>query len=1043
MGCGLVFLNVLLLTAGASGQLAITPSSVNFGSVAIGSSVSQSVVVNNSGRWALTIFQATESGTGFSLSGLNTPLTLAPGQSVSFTETFAPQSGGSLTGNLSLAYSLRYFIARDGHHSTTATIPLTGTGITSGQLTPNPSSVNFGNVQVGTNQTQSVTLTNSGGTSLTISAAAASGSGFSISGLSLPLTLSAGQSSSFSVLFSPTTPGAASGTVRITSTGSDSNLTIPLSGTGVAQGALTANPTSLAFGNVQDGTSKSLSETLTNTGGSSLTISAASSSLSAFTLTGLSLPLTLTAGQSTSFTVLFSPTASGAINGTATIISTGSDSNLTIPLSGTGVAQGKLAANPASLAFGNVQIGNNLSLSETLTNSGGMSLTISAATASGAGFSLSGLTLPVTLSAGQSTSFTVNFAPTASGATTGNISVTSNGGNPNLSIPLTGTGVTQGALTANPTSLAFGNVQVGNNSSLPETLTNSGGTSLTISAASASGAGLSLSGLSLPLTLTAGQSTSFTVLFAPTAGGAVSGSLSIISTGSDSSLTVPLSGTGVAQGALAPNPTSLAFGNVQVGNKASLSETLTNSGGTSLTISAATASGAGFSLSGLSLPLTLSAGQSTSFTVLFAPTASGAVSGSLSITSTGSDSSLTIALSGTGVTQGMLAANPASLAFGNVPEGSSSSLSQTLTNSGGTSLTISAATASGTGFSLSGLTLPVTLSAGQSTSFTVIFAPTISGAASGNLSITSNGGNPSLSIPLSGTGVAPGTLAANPTSLAFGNVQIGNSTNLSETLSNTGGTSVTISQANVTGAVFSTSGLNVPVTLTAGQSVTFTATFAPTGAGAVSGTLSVISNASNSTLNVALSGTGTAPGTLAVSPTTLSFGNVAVGSSAALNGSLTASGASVTVTSASISNGEFGLSGISLPATLGAGQSAAFTITFTPQASGATSGTLSFVSNASNSPATETMTGTGTAATQHTVDLTWNSSSGAVGYNIYRGMANGGPYTMINSSLDGSTSYVDNTVVSGQTYYYVATAVNSEAQESGYSNVAQAVIPNP
>jgi fibronectin type 3 domain-containing protein len=144
-----------------------------------------------------------------------------------------------------------------------------------------------------------------------------------------------------------------------------------------------------------------------------------------------------------------------------------------------------------------------------------------------------------------------------------------------------------------------------------------------------------------------------------------------------------------------------------------------------------------------------------------------------------------------------------------------------------------------------------------------------------------------------------------------------------------------------------------------------------------------------------------------------------------------------------MSNGEFGLSGISLPATLGAGQSAAFTVTFTPQASGATSGTLSFVSNASNSPATETLTGTGTAATQHTVDLTWNSSSGAVGYNIYRGTVNGGPYSVINSSLDGSTSYIDNTVTSGQTYYYVATAVNSEGQESGYSNVAQAVIPNP
>jgi fibronectin type 3 domain-containing protein len=50
---------------------------------------------------------------------------------------------------------------------------------------------------------------------------------------------------------------------------------------------------------------------------------------------------------------------------------------------------------------------------------------------------------------------------------------------------------------------------------------------------------------------------------------------------------------------------------------------------------------------------------------------------------------------------------------------------------------------------------------------------------------------------------------------------------------------------------------------------------------------------------------------------------------------------------------------------------------------------------------------------------------------------------MINASLDSTTSYTDNTVVSGQTYYYVTTAVNSQSQESGYSNQATAVIPNP
>src|SRR5208283_1204662 len=119
---------------------------------------------------------------------------------------------------------------------------------------------------------------------------------------------------------------------------------------------------------------------------------------------------------------------------------------------------------------------------------------------------------------------------------------------------------------------------------------------------------------------------------------------------------------------------------------------------------------------------------------------------------------------------------------------------------------ISAATASGTGFSLSGLSLPLTLTAGQNTSFTVLFDPTVSGAASGSVSITSNGSNPSLSISLSGTGVTQGTLTANPTSLAFGSVQVGNSTNLSETLTNMGGSAVTISQANLTGAMFSISG---------------------------------------------------------------------------------------------------------------------------------------------------------------------------------------------------------------------------------------------
>ncbi len=488
---------------------------------------------------------------------------------------------------------------------------------------------------------------------------------------------------------------------------------------------------------------------------------------------------------------------------------------------------------------------------------------------------------------------------------------------------------------------------------------------------------------------------------------------------------------------------SLNFGAVLIGSSKTLPDTITNNTTASVTISSIQGLGSGFKVTGITPPLVLATGQAASFSVQFQPTASGDPTVTISFDGPNAQPYASLSASGTAVTDGILSPNPASLAFGSVQVGNNTSLSETLTNTGGSSLTISAATASGTGFSLSGLSLPLTLAAGQSTSFNVLFAPTTSGAASGSVSITSNGSNPSLSIPLSGTGVTQGTLTANPTSLAFGSVQVGNSASLSETLKNTGGSSVTITQASSSAAAFSISGLNLPVTLTANQSVTFTATFAPTSAGAASGNLSVASNASNSTLTIALSGTGTAAGTLAVSPTSLSFGNVTVGSSSPLSGSLTASGASVTVSSASLNNGEFALSGITLPTTLAAGKSAPFTVTFTPQTSGASSASLTFSSNASNSPTVQTMTGTGTAPTQHTVDLTWNASSGAVGYNLYRGTVSGGPYTMISTSLDSTTAYTDSTVVSGQTYYYVATAVDGSGDESGYSNQATAVIPTP
>jgi hypothetical protein len=82
------------------------------------------------------------------------------------------------------------------------------------------------------------------------------------------------------------------------------------------------------------------------------------------------------------------------------------------------------------------------------------------------------------------------------------------------------------------------------------------------------------------------------------------------------------------------------------------------------------------------------------------------------------------------------------------------------------------------------------------------------------------------------------------------------------------------------------------------------------------------------------------------------------------------------------------------------------------------------------------------APVAHSVNLAWTAStSSPAGYNIYRGTQPTGPFTKINPSLEPATVYPDNSVVSGKTYYYATTAVDSSGVESGYSNMAQAIIP--
>jgi hypothetical protein len=254
--------------------------------------------------------------------------------------------------------------------------------------------------------------------------------------------------------------------------------------------------------------------------------------------------------------------------------------------------------------------------------------------------------------------------------------------------------------------------------------------------------------------LTPGQTGSFNVQYAPQSTGNASGTVSIVSNAPNSPATVTLSGTG-AQAGISLTPTSASFGSVVSGNTNSQTIQVKNSGTSSLTISQATVTGAGFSVSGLTLPLTLAPGQSGNFNVQFAPQSAGNVSGVVSIVSNAPNSPATVALSGTGVAATYtLGLSPSSLNFGSITDGTSTSQGFTVTNTGNSNVSISGLTVTGSGYSIVSGSGAVTLSPNQSTPVSVQFAPTTAGTANGSVNIVSNATSPAA-VSLSGTGTAP------------------------------------------------------------------------------------------------------------------------------------------------------------------------------------------------------------------------------------------------------------------------------------------------
>ena len=516
-----------------------------------------------------------------------------------------------------------------------------------------------------------------------------------------------------------------------------------------------------------------------------------------------------------------------------------------------------------------------------------------------------------------------------------------------------------------PTSLTFGNQNVNTTSAAQSvTLTNSGTGALTITSivASAPYAQTNTCGASLA----AGANCSISVTFTPTVTGSQPGTITVTDNATGSPQTVNLTGTGAAS-SVSFAPTSLAFGNQNLNTtSAAQTVTLTNSGTAALNITsiAASAPYAQTNTCGASL----AAGANCSISVTFTPTVTGSLPGTITVTDNATGSPQTVNLTGTGAASSVSFA-PTSLAFGNQNVNTTSAAqSVTLTNSGTGALTITSIVASAPYAQTN--TCGASVAAGANCSINVTFTPTATGSLPGTITVTDNATGSPQTVNLTGTGTASSASFA-PTTLAFGNQNL-NTTSAAQTvtLTNSGTAALNITSIAASAPYAQTN--TCPASLAAGANCSISVTFTPTAVGSLPGTISVTDNATGSPQTVTLTGSGTtvAAPAVSLSATSLTFASQQLNTtSAAQTVTLTNSGTALLNLTSILPSGDYAQTNTCGPS-LAAAANCSINVSFTPTATGTRTGAITITDNATGSPHSVNLSGTGSSALTSSIKLT-------------------------------------------------------------------------
>ena len=643
--------------------------------------------------------------------------------------------------------------------------------------------------------------------------------------------------------------------------------------------------------------------------------------------------------------------------------------------------------SPTSLAFASTPLGSTTAAQVvTIKNTGTAAVSLASETITGinaSSFVKSATTCGASLAVSASCTVSVEFKPAAAGALTASLSVADSATGSPQPVSLSGTGTSPLSVSVSPASLTFASTAVGFASAAQVvTVKNTGTTAVNLSSETITGTNASSflkSATTCSASLAAGASCTVSIEFKPASAGSLTASLSIADNASGSPQLVSLAGTGTSGAATFTfSPASMTFPATSL-NATSAAQvlTITNTSSIAATVSSYVFSGTNaseFSISSRTCNTALAAKASCTISIVFKPTVAGAATAKLVATDSAAGSPQSVPLSGTGTaaSQATFTFSPTSLTFSTTNLNATSAAQVlTITNTSSVAATVSSYIFSGTNaseFAISTKTCGTSLASKASCTISIVFKPTVAGAATAKLVATDSAAGSPQSVSLSGTGASQPTIAFSPTSLTFPTTNL-NASSAAQvlTISNTSTAVVSVSSYTFSGtnaSEFAISTKTCNTSLAAGAKCTISIVFKPTAAGAATAKLVATDSAAGSPQSVTLSGTGASQATISFSPASITFPTtrVSVASAAQVLTIKNTSATAISVSSYTFSGtnaSDFSISTKTCNTSLAAGASCTLSLVFKPTATGSASAKLVATDSAAGSPQSVPLAGTG------------------------------------------------------------------------------------